>query len=269
MEGDLLSVVIPAYNEEQNLPPAVADLQEQLSENHIPYEIIIVNDNSQDGTAAVIAELMKADPLIRTVNRRPPGGFGRAVRSGLEAVRGDIAVVCMADASDAPEDVVRYYHTIQAGYDCVFGSRFIKGSSVNSYPRLKLIVTRLVNRMIKLLFRCSFNDLTNAFKAYRVSVLRECGPFQACHFNLTIELSLNALIRGYKIAQITIRWRGRTWGCSNLSLWKMGRRYLATLLKLYTERLLIRDDILTEVEAKRVARAGSWAADTCSVKRAA
>jgi dolichol-phosphate mannosyltransferase len=185
---------------------------------------VIVNDNSKDQTAAVIADLMKSDYRIRTVNRQPPGGFGRAVRSGLEAVRGDVVVICMADCSDVPADVVRYYHCIQQGYDCVFGSRFIKGSVVKNYPRLKLIVNRIVNRAIQFLFRCPFNDLTNAFKAYRTRVLRECGDLQGCHFNITIELSLNALIRGYKIAQIPIEWHGRTWGSSNLRLGQMGRR---------------------------------------------
>ena len=104
---DVLSVVIPAYNEEKNLPRVVAELQDALRPAGIPYELILVNDNSKDGTATVIAESMRADPHIRTVNRRPPGGFGRAIRSGLDAVRGDIVVICMADSSDVPADVVR------------------------------------------------------------------------------------------------------------------------------------------------------------------
>jgi dolichol-phosphate mannosyltransferase len=251
MHTEVLSVVIPAYNEEKNLPRVVAELQDALRADAIPYEIIIVNDNSKDQTAAVIADLMRSDQWIRTVNRQPPGGFGRAVRSGLEAVRGDMVVLCMADCSDVPADVVRYYHCLKQGYDCVFGSRFIKGSVVKNYPRLKLIVNRIVNRAIQFMFRCPFNDLTNAFKAYRTHVLRECGDLKSCHFNVTIELSLNALIRGYKIAQIPIQWHGRTWGSSNLRLGQMGRRYLATLVKLYAERLLVRDDLLADLNAKR------------------
>jgi dolichol-phosphate mannosyltransferase len=251
MNVDVLSIVIPAYNEEKNLPRVVAELQEALRSEQIPYEMILVNDNSKDNTAGVIAELMRADERIRTVNRRPPGGFGRAVRSGLDAVHGDIVVLCMADCSDVPADVVRYYRVIQQGYDCVFGSRFIKGSVVQNYPRLKLLVNRIVNRGIQLLFRCRFNDLTNAFKAYRTHVLRECGALQSCHFNITIELSLNALNRGYRIAQVPIEWHGRTWGSSNLKLREMGRRYLATLLKSYAERTLILDDVMADLEARR------------------
>ncbi len=251
MQPDVLSVVIPAYNEEKNLPRVVAELQEVLRAERIPYEFVLVNDNSKDGTRAVIHELMRGDCRVRIVDRRPPGGFGRAVRSGLAAARGDIVVVCMADCSDVPEDVVRYYRAIQHGYDCVFGSRFIRGSTVKNYPLVKRVVNRLVNRAIQLLFRCPFNDLTNAFKAYRARVLRELGPLQACHFNLNIELSLGALNRGYKIAQIPIQWHGRTWGVSNLKLREMGRRYLATLLKMYAERTLIHDDLMADLQAIR------------------
>jgi dolichol-phosphate mannosyltransferase len=246
MKADVLSVVIPAYNEEKNLPRVVTELQETLQAEVIPYEIVIVNDNSKDQTAAVIADLMKSDYRIRTVNRQPPGGFGRALRSGLEAVRGDVVVICMADCSDVPADVVRYYRCLQQGYDCVFGSRFIKGSVVKNYPRLKLIVNRIVNRAIQFLFRCPFNDLTNAFKAYRTVVARDCGPYRASHFNITIEMSLSAMIRKYNIAQVPISWTGRTWGSSNLRLGEMGRRYLATLLKVVAEKLLIADDLIVE-----------------------
>jgi dolichol-phosphate mannosyltransferase len=251
MRQDVLSVVIPAYNEEKNLPRVVAELQQALRAEAIPHEFVLVNDNSKDATGDVIRALMRVDPCVRAVDRQPPGGFGRAVRSGLAAARGDVVVVCMADCSDVPADVVRYYRVIQEGYDCVFGSRFIRGSTVKHYPLLKLVVNRVVNRAIQLLWRCPFNDLTNAFKAYRADVLRELGPLQACHFNLNIELSLGALNRGYRIAQVPIQWHGRTWGSSNLKLREMGRRYLATLLKMYAERTLIHDDLMADLEASR------------------
>lgn len=240
------SFVIPAYNEEQNLAPTVAGLRAALTKRDIPYEIIIVNDNSVDGTPEVIREIMAHDPCVRTVNRTPPRGFGRAVRSGLEMVSGDMVILYMADASDSPEDAVRYYEHIEAGYDCVFGSRFMKGSKVTNYPPLKLAVNRIVNKCMQLLFWTKCNDLTNSFKAYRTRVIRECGPFKACHFNITIELSLNALIRNYNIARIPIAWEGRTWGSSNLHLSEMGRRYLSTLIKIYFEKSLILDDIIAD-----------------------
>lgn len=240
------SVVIPAYNEEQNLARTVEDLQAVLQQEEIPYEIIIVNDNSNDGTKAIIEQLSQADQRIVMVDREPPGGFGRAIRSGIEAVSGDAVVICMADSSDDPQDVIAYYRKLEEGYDCVFGSRFIKGARIENYPKMKLAVNRVVNRCIQLLFWCKFNDLTNAFKAYRAEVIESCGPYRGCHFNITIEMSLGALIRKYNIIQIPVNWYGRTWGSSNLSLRQMGRRYLATLLKAFAEKLLIADDLIAE-----------------------
>ena len=241
-----LSLVIPAYNEEKNLPTVLNSLQTAFRPEHIPYEIIVVNDNSRDGTAAVIAAFQADDPAIRTVNRVPPGGFGRAIRSGLELVRGDVVIVYMADCSDHPADAVAYYRKIEEGYDCVFGSRFLKGSQVTAYPRVKLVINRIVNKAIQWLFCCPFNDLTNAFKAYRTRVIRECGPYRASHFNINIEMSLGAVVRNYHIAQVPISWTGRTWGSSNLRIKEMGRRYLSTLIKIMAERFLIRDDLLSE-----------------------
>lgn len=246
-----LSVVIPAHNEEENLPRTVGELQETLRRKSVPYEMILVNDNSTDHTAEAIARLMATDDAIRTVNREPPAGFGRAIRNGLEAVGGDAVVIVMADSSDSPQDVVAYYRKLEEGYDCVFGSRFIKGGEVRNYPPLKLVVNRIVNKCIQLMFWCRFNDVTNAFKAYRTEVIQASGPYRGCHFNITLEMSLSALIRNYHIAQIPIRWYGRTWGSSKLSLRKMGRRYLETLLKVFAEKLLISDDVLAERLAQK------------------
>ena len=249
-----LSVVIPAYNEEKNIPKTLGELQTAFREAGIPHEIIVVNDNSRDGTAEVVRAIMAEDPAIRLVNRTAPNGFGRAIRSGIEQVTGDVVIVYMADGSDHPGDAIAYYRKIEEGYDCVFGSRFIRGSKVTAYPRLKLIVNRIVNKCIQWLFRCRFNDLTNAFKAYRTYVLDDCGPFHSCHFNITIEMSLSALVRKYNIVQVPISWTGRTWGSSNLRLKEMGRRYLSVLIKIFAEKLLISDDLLAERLARRQRR---------------
>jgi len=242
----LLSIVIPVYNEEKNVADTVAGLQKALIGAAIPYELILANDNSTDGTAGILAGLAADDPCIRVVTRQPPRGFGRAVRSGLAAVRGDVVILCMADQSDSPDDVVAYYRKIQEGYDCVFGSRFMRGSKCSNYPRLKLVINRIVNKMLQVLFWTDCNDLTNSFKAYRTSVIRGLGPLVACHFNITIELSLSTLIRGHCIARMPISWQGRTWGSSNLHLSEMGRRYLSTLLKVWFEKRLILDDVIAE-----------------------
>ena len=247
----LLSIVIPAHNEEKNLEPTVRELTQVLDQDEIPYELIIVNDNSTDDTRRVAEGLAERGPAVRVVTRTKLGGFGRAIRAGLSVFRGDAVAIVMADRSDDPRDLVRCYRKLEEGYDCVFGSRFRKDSEVSNYPRLKLIANRIVNHCIQLLFWSRFNDFTNAFKLYRRNVVLECGPYSSSHFNLTIEMSLSALIRRYHIAEIPINWYGRTWGASNLSIGAMGRRYLSTLLVVFFERLLIADDILEERLAER------------------
>jgi dolichol-phosphate mannosyltransferase len=245
-----LSVVIPAHEEELSLGACLDGLTAELQRQCIPYEIVVVDDASADGTSAVARARAEADPAIRCLRRPPPAGFGRAVRAGLEAASGDVVVIYMADLSDHPDDVVAYYRKIEEGYDCVFGSRFVRGGSAEHYPIIKLVANRIVNRLIQALFWTRFNDLTNAFKAYRADVIRECGPYSASHFNITIEMSLGALIRGYSIAQIPIRWSGRTWGSSKLKLREMGRRYLCVLLKTFFEKVLVADDLRAERAAR-------------------
>jgi len=246
-----LSLIMPAHNEEGVLATTVNKLLTPLAAEQIPTELIIVDDNSTDSTFEVAQSLRERWPAIKIVRRSPPGGFGRAIRSGIEVVTGDAVVIVMADDSDDPADVVAYYRKLQEGYDCVFGSRFRKGSVVKDYPRLKLLLNRIVNKAIQVLFWTRFNDTTNAFKAYRTNVIRQCGPYSASHFNITIEMSLSALIRKYHIAEIPIHWYGRTWGASSLRVTEMGRRYLSVLLKLFFDKFLVADDILSERLAER------------------
>lgn len=246
----LLSIVIPVHNEEENIKPTVQDLIQHLEPAQIPFEIILVNDCSSDQSWGVIQEIKKQDlehgDRIVPVQRAAPPGFGRALRSGIEHFNGDAITFVMADGSDSPKDVVSSYQKLQEGYDCVFGSRFMDGSIVEEYPQVKLIVNRIVNKGLQLLFLTKNNDLTNAFKMYRREVIEACGPYQSCHFNITLELSLSALIRKYNIAIIPIHWYGRKWGVSKLSLWKMGRKYLAVIVKAFCEQLLISDDLIAE-----------------------
>jgi dolichol-phosphate mannosyltransferase len=242
----LLSVVIPVHNEEQNISPTVEDLVQHLDDASIPFELVLVDDCSKDDSWLKICELTERDKRIRGVQRTVPPGFGRAIRTGIESSRGDVLTMVMADSSDRPMDVVLSYQKISEGYDCVFGSRFVVGSTVEGYPPVKLFVNRLVNRALQLLFLTPHNDLTNAVKMYRREVIEACGPYQSCHFNITLELSLSALIRRYSIGIIPIHWYGRKWGVSKLSLWKMGRKYLSVIVKAFCEKLLIADDLLAE-----------------------
>lgn len=244
----LYSILIPAYNEEENIIPTVRALAQELRAEQIPFELLVVNDNSKDRTPDVVREAQGELPELRLVHNTLPGGLGRAVRFGLKHFKGEAVAIVMADLSDDPKDVVTCYRKIEEGYDCAFGSRFAKGSKVTHYPPLKLVFNRIGNAIIRLMFMTRHNDLSNAFKAYRRHVIEAISPLHSCHFNITIEMSLSALIRRYSIAMFPISWSGRTWGQSNLRVREMGRRYICTLLKIWFERVLILDDLLADMK---------------------
>jgi len=159
-------------------------------------------------------------------------------------MQGDALVVMMADESDDPRDVVRYWHLLNDGWDCVFGSRFIKGGGVIDYPWLKLRLNRLTNLFIRLLFRIPLNDTTNAFKAYRKTTIDGCRPFLSPHFNLTVELPLKAIVRGYSWTVTPITWRNRRTGLAKLKLREMGSRYFFIIAYVWLEKYFSRGDYL-------------------------
>ena len=237
-----LSIVIPAYNEEDCIESTAHLISERLEEDKIDYEILVVNDNSKDNTEAVLQKINQENPRIRYINNYYPNGFGFAVRCGLENFSGDAVAVVMADNSDSPDNMVDYYYKLQEGYDCVFGSRFIKGGKVIDYPKHKLFVNRLANLFIQVLFGLKFNDTTNAFKIYRKEVIEGISPLLSHHFNLTVEMPLKAIVRGYSYTTIPITWRNRTTGISKLKLKEMGSRYLFIVLSIWLEKYLSRGD---------------------------
>ncbi|HUJ11309.1 MAG TPA: glycosyltransferase family 2 protein [Verrucomicrobiae bacterium] len=242
----LLSVVIPAQDEEACIAATVEHLHVELRLHNVPHEIVAVDDGSQDKTWQILEGLQNTVPVLVPVRNDGQHGYGRAVICGLDRASGDAVVIMMADESDDCRDVVRYWNVLNEGYDCVFGSRFMKGGGVIDYPRPKLIVNRLANLFIKLLFRINLNDTTNAFKAYRQEVIAGCRPFLAPHFNLTIEIPLKAIVRGFTWKVIPITWRNRRTGEPKLKIKEMGSRYLFICLYVWLEKYFSRGDYLRQ-----------------------
>lgn len=238
----LLSVVIPARDEEGCIASTVEHLHLELRLHNVPHEIIVVDDGSTDRTWEILLGLQPTDPNLRPIRNPGPHGFGRAVIHGLDHMRGDAAVIMMADESDDCRDVVRYWNLLNEGYDCIFGSRFISGGGVIDYPRLKLCINRLANFFVRVLFRIRLNDTTNAFKAYRKTVIDGCRPLIAPHFNLTVELPLKAIVRGYSWTVIPITWKNRRTGTPKLKIKEMGSRYLFICLYIWLEKYFSRGD---------------------------
>ncbi len=238
----LLSIVIPARDEEGCIASTVKHLHLELGLQKVPHEIIVVDDHSTDRTWELLGQVAAEIPALRPVQNDGEGGFGRAIVFGIGQMRGDAAVIMMADESDDARDVARYWAELNRGYDCVFGSRFIKGGGVIDYPPVKLWINRLANRFLSSLFRMRLNDTTNAFKAYRKSTLDGCRPLIAPHFNLTVELPLKAIVRGYSWTVIPITWRNRRTGEAKLKIKEMGSRYLFICLYIWLEKYFSRGD---------------------------
>ena len=238
----MLSVVIPARDEEGCIESTVRHLNLELLLHNVPHEIVVVDDGSSDRTWEILQELQSVVRELAPVQNHGQHGFGRAIVHGLDNMTGDAAVIMMADESDDARDVVRYWDKLQEGYDCVFGSRFMKGGGTIDYPRVKLVMNRLVNRMIRYVFRIRLNDTTNAFKAYRRTAIDACRPLIAPHFNLTVELPLKAIVRGMSWTVMPITWRNRRSGVAKLKLREMGSRYFFICAYVWLEKYFSRGD---------------------------
>jgi dolichol-phosphate mannosyltransferase len=237
-----LSVVIPARNEAGNIGHTVDAVRARLAREGIRYEILVVDDGSSDTTGREVEARRQVDPDVVLVRNPGPNGFGRAVRMGLEAFTGDAVVVMMADGSDDPDDLVTYHRILRDEAECAFGSRFVPGSEVRDYPRFKLLVNRAANLFVRVLFGTRYNDTTNAFKGYRREVIEGCQPLVSPHFNLTVEIPLKAIVRGYTYKVVPIRWQNRRIGTSNLRLDEQGSRYMFIVLNVWLEKLLTQGD---------------------------
>ena len=249
----LLSIVIPTRNEEDAIASTIEHLYVELRLREIEHEIVVVDDGSTDTTWEVIGKLQRAVPTLTPLRNSGENGFGRAVTFGFDHMRGDAVVVMMADESDDYRDVVRYWQLLNDGWDAVFGSRFMRGGAVLDYPFHKLILNRLANWFLRFAFNVSFNDFTNAFKAYRRDALDGCRPFLSPHFNLTIELPLKIIGRGYSWTSMPITWRNRRAGISKLRIGEMGSRYFFIACYCWLEKYFSRGDYRKPRHGSKVA----------------
>jgi dolichol-phosphate mannosyltransferase len=238
----LLSVVIPARDEERSIGDTVAALAVRLDADGVPFEIVVVDDHSSDATASAVASAATAWPSVRCVPNLRAEGFGNAIHTGLDAFLGDAVCIVMADASDDPADVVAYWRAIERGYDCAFGTRFTRQATVVEYPVPKLLLNRFANAVVALLFGVRYNDVTNAFKCYRREVIDGLRPILSHHFNITVELPLKAMVRGYSWTVVPTNWYNRKHGVSKFKIKEMGSRYLFIVLYVLIEKLLARGD---------------------------
>lgn len=241
--------IIPCRNEEGCIYGTATSLASALSAANLDFEILIVDDGSTDRSWAELSraseDFKTPDPTracIRGTRNEGEHGFGMALRWGLSHARGDAMIFYMADLSDSPADAITYARKLEEGYDCVFGSRFIPGGSLIDYPGHKLVINRLANWFVKILFGIRLDDTTNAFKGYTRQAIEGSMPLLSKHFNITVELPLKTIVRGFSYAIIPISWTNRKAGSSKLVLREMGSRYLFIVLYVWLEKTLGRGD---------------------------
>jgi dolichol-phosphate mannosyltransferase len=225
-----ISVVMPAYNEAGVIEGTLRALIATLARQSFEWEILVVNDASRDRTEEILLDLEQDEPRLRHVNNQGRHGYGHAVRCGLAHFSGDAVIVAMADGSDAPDDLVQYAVKLRQGYQCAFGMRFGPSSDVRGYPVVKRIANRIGNRLIAWLVGHDYTDFTNGFKGFHRRVVEELmQPLVSGEFNLTIEMSLKAVLGGATYAVVPNSWVQRAAGYSKFRLLSLGGLYLMTI----------------------------------------
>ena len=234
----MLSIIIPVKNEEELIKSSIDLLLNEIK--NIKFEIIIIDDFSDDGTAEVIEEIIKNNDRVKFFKNNQEG-LGPLINLGIEKSNGDYICIMMSDLSDDIQDLKVYYEKINSeDLDAILGSRFIKGSNIFDYPIIKLILNRIFNYFVKILFLSKYNDFTNAFKIYRKSTLIKLKPFVSESFNIFLELPLKLISRGYKYEVIPIKWTNRKKGKSKFKIKELGAKYIFTLIYCLSEKVLLK-----------------------------
>ncbi len=233
----MLSILIPLRDESDNLDNIVGRFDQDLQS--INYEVIFVNDFSSDNTLQKAKTISSKKKNYKVYDNQKKG-LGGALNLGIEKAQGEYTCIMMADLSDDIDDLKVYYKKIsQNEHDAIFGSRFMRSSKVKDYPLNKLILNRIFNFFVKVLFLNKYNDFTNAFKIYRSDILKSFIPLISESFNIFLEMPLKIISRGYKYEIIPINWYNRKKGKAKFNMKELRSKYLFTLIYCFIEKILL------------------------------
>ena len=234
-----LSIVIPVYNEDKQLHITIKKIN-KISKRIKDYEIVFIDDFSTDNTKQIIKKSIRSNKKIKYY-KNIKKGLGSAIGLGINKSTKKFVCIFMCDNSDDLSDLMEYYKIINKNnLDAVLGSRFLKNSRVTNYPILKMVLNRIFNYIVKIIFLSNYNDFTNAFKIYKKKTLKELMPIVSDHFNVFLELPLKIIIRKYKYKIIPISWKGRKIGVSKFKISELGSMYIFTLLYCFIEKILLK-----------------------------
>ena len=235
-----LSIIIPVKNEEDIILETLHQFEISWLTN-IDHEILIIDDNSDDKTFELVDKFVSQKIKVNLIKNKGKD-LGAAIITGIENSSKLNVAIYMSDMSDSLEDLKQYYDFINSNdqIDAVFGSRFISGSKVNNYPKLKLFLNRIANNIIKIIFFSKYNDFTNAFKIYKKKALVKLFPLVSENFNIFLELSLKVECRKLDYKIIPISWNGRKHGQSKFKIKEIGSKYIFTMLYCLLEKILLK-----------------------------
>ena len=235
-----LSIIIPVKNEEDIIVETLHQLEISWLTN-IDHEILIIDDNSDDKTFKLVDKFVSQKIKVNLIKNKGKD-LGAAIITGIENSSKLNVAIYMSDMSDSLEDLKQYYDFINSNdqIDAVFGSRFISGSKVNNYPKLKLFLNRIANNIIKIIFFSKYNDFTNAFKIYKKKSLVKLFPLVSENFNIFLELSLKIECRKLNYKIIPISWNGRKHGQSKFKIKEIGSKYIFTMIYCLLEKILLK-----------------------------
>lgn len=232
-----LSVIIPAYNEEDIIGKTIVSLTNALQLGGIDYEVVVVNDYSTDKTYNVVEQYSLIESRILIVDNMYEKGYGSACITGAEVSHGECIVFFMADLSDSPDDLVKFYNKLNSSAcDMVFGDRWSGSRRVSGYPTFKHIINRVANYLVSFIFGLRYHDITNGFKLYKKQVIDSLQPFKATQFNFALELPLRAVNAGYTYSVVENSWNNNKPGKSNLKLSDMSGKYFWTLVSCFKQK---------------------------------
>ncbi|MDD5431410.1 MAG: glycosyltransferase [Candidatus Omnitrophica bacterium] len=228
----MLSIIVPAHNEQENIQPVLERIESSLD---IPFEVVVVNDHSEDDTGKIVQSLTNKYKNIRLVENKLPAGFANAIRTGFINASGEFVIPIMADLCDDLETVKEMYGKMPAGFDVVCGSRYIKGGARLGGSKLKGFFSSFVGWSLFYLLGIPTHDVANAFKMYRKKVIESIN-IESVGFEISMELPLKAHFLGFKITEVPTVWKEREKGKSSFKMFKLFPNYL----KFYTWALVKR-----------------------------
>lgn len=217
-----LTIIMPVFNEGGNIESAIEKLETDVS---IPHQTLLIYDFEGDNTLPPAKKLIKKYPHLKLVKNKYGEGVLKAIKTGFEAVKNGAMVVMMADLADDPATVNEMYRQLNQGADIVCGSRYSKGGRIIGGPWLKKTLSRLAGVSLHYLIGIPTFDVTNAFKMYRREMLDKINIESQGGFELSMEITLKAFFKGFKITEVPTIWRDRTAGQSNFKLWSWLPRY--------------------------------------------